>query len=66
MKKWRADHVGEELSMVSQAKKNAEKGILFLAVATWEQRTGYGLFFFKLKGTKLKMYVLSIIIYREM
>lgn len=45
MKKWRADHVGEELSMVSQAKKNAEKGILFLAVATWEQRTGYGLFF---------------------
>lgn len=46
VKKWRADHVGKELSMVSQAKKNAEKGILFLAVATWEQRTGYGLFFF--------------------
>lgn len=57
VKKWRADHVGKDLSMASQAKKNAEKWILFLSVATWEQRTGYG-HFFSLKGTKLNWYVL--------
>lgn len=42
VKKWRADHVGKELSMVSEAKANAEQWTLLFSVAFWEKRTGHG------------------------
>lgn len=42
VKKWRADHVGKELSMVSEAKANAEQWALLFSVAFWEKRTGHG------------------------